>query len=311
MKARVEGNGLAKLSAARTALSKAKDLKEVLRVRDVAEAVRSYAKAAKLGVDIQADGWEIKLLAEQKAGAMLKEMEKSGERVKRQGGDRSSKPQLQDLGIDKTQSSRWQKLTEIPEPVIAEYKARAIEQGDPSTAGLMRHIGSGPIIAGRHTGEIEWYTPEKYIESVRKVMGGIDLDPASSDKAQKVINAKKYYTAREDGLTKEWAGRVFLNPPFKMPGIKAFVDKLCDAWESAEISSAILLTNDNTDTSWWQRAAGCCVVMCLCAGRISFYNAAGEWSAPTNGQTFFYFGKRKKTFQEEFGAYGTLAITDP
>jgi hypothetical protein len=35
----------------------------------------------------------------------------------------------------------------------------------------------------RGTGENEWYTPAKYIDDARKVLGQIDLDPATSDSA--------------------------------------------------------------------------------------------------------------------------------
>jgi hypothetical protein len=40
------------------------------------------------------------------------------------------------------------------------------------------------------TGENEWYTPKQYIEAARKVLGEIDLDPATSEKAQETIGAK-------------------------------------------------------------------------------------------------------------------------
>jgi hypothetical protein len=35
------------------------------------------------------------------------------------------------------------------------------------------------------SGQVEWYTPTKYIDLAREVLGAIDLDPASSDIAQR------------------------------------------------------------------------------------------------------------------------------
>ncbi|GAH45645.1 unnamed protein product, partial [marine sediment metagenome] len=48
------------------------------------------------------------------------------------------------------------------------------------------------------SGENEWYTPKIYIDAARAVMGDIDVDPASSEIANKIIRAKIYYTAQDD-----------------------------------------------------------------------------------------------------------------
>lgn len=66
----------------------------------------------------------------------------------------------------------------------------------------------------------EWYTPKRYIEAARKVYGEIDLDPASSFEANRIVQAKLFYDQTTDGLTKTWkANTVWLNPPYCKAGI--------------------------------------------------------------------------------------------
>ena len=86
-------------------LAKAETVDDVKDIRDKAEALRVYAKQAGYGLDVQNRVAEMKLRAERKAGELLKD-HGFGEH----GGDRksSSMPLLEDLGIERTQSNRWQ-----------------------------------------------------------------------------------------------------------------------------------------------------------------------------------------------------------
>lgn len=69
----------------------------------------------------------------------------------------------------------------------------------------------------------EWYTPKEIISS----LGDFDLDPCAP------INplwqtAKIMYNKNDDGLSKEWIGRVFMNPPYSRPLIEQFVRKMAE-----------------------------------------------------------------------------------
>ena len=163
-------------------------------------------------------------------------------------------------------------------------------------------------IADKMTGDEESYTPEQYLESARKVMGGIDLDPASNDMAQEDVQAGTYYTVEHDGLSKEWFGRMWMNPPYTARVINQFIDKAVKHFHAGEISQAIILTNNNTDTSWFHQGAGASSAICFTAGRINFLKRDGSTSSPTNGQSFFYLGDDVDKFKAEFSQYGLVMV---
>jgi phage N-6-adenine-methyltransferase len=162
-------------------------------------------------------------------------------------------------------------------------------------------------IHGILTGEVEWYTPPQYIESARKVMGSIDLDPATSLVAQRNVDASRFFTAEHDGLIQDWSGNVWLNPPYKMPFIKAFTEKIAESWRDGSLNAGVLLTNSATDTSWWHAAANASTAICFTRGRIKFLHADGTpGKSPAHGQTFFYFGRTPDIFRQEFSQYGLV-----
>lgn len=152
-------------------------------------------------------------------------------------------------------------------------------------------------MASRMTGNSENYTPKNIIDKVREVLGEIDLDPASCDLAQETVQATKYYTKETDGLDKPWKGRIFLNPPYGAE-IKQFTNKLID--ELPNIESAILLTNDQTDTDWWQKCAKNASLIFMKDGRFNFYTSTNDKTSPMNGQTIFYYGKNSARFNSVF-----------
>jgi phage N-6-adenine-methyltransferase len=155
-----------------------------------------------------------------------------------------------------------------------------------------------------YTGNNEWYTPAKYIEAARVVLGAIDLDPASCDTAQEVVRASKYFTAAADALKQEWSGCVWLNPPYSRGLISNFVSKLCLEYNSGRVTSAVMLTNNYTETRWWHGAAESAAAICFTRGRVKFYKPEGEIGAPPDGQTFFYFGNYPERFAKVFRNFG-------
>lgn len=163
-------------------------------------------------------------------------------------------------------------------------------------------------IVDKMTGDEESYTPVQYLESARVVMGGIDLDPASNDMAQQDVQAATYYTVHDDGLSQEWHGRLWMNPPYTARVINQFIDKAVKHYLAGEVTQAIILTNNNTDTSWFHQCAGAASGICFTAGRINFLKPDGSKSSPTNGQSFFYLGDNLAGFNAEFSQYGLVMI---
>lgn len=56
----------------------------------------------------------------------------------------------------------------------------------------------------------EWLTPPDLIAA----LGPFDLDPCSPGDRRPWDTAARHYSIEDDGLRQEWAGRVWLNPPY-------------------------------------------------------------------------------------------------
>ena len=162
----------------------------------------------------------------------------------------------------------------------------------------------GTVRGTEGTGEFERYTPSLYIEAAREVLGQIDLDPATSKYAQRTVKAKACFTADDDGLEREWHGRVWLNPPYHRELAPRFIDKLIAELAEGRVSEAIVLTNNSTDTEWFRSAADVCAAICFTTGRIHFEVPNGEPVMPTQGQAFFYFGRGIRKFVGVFQTIG-------
>lgn len=179
--------------------------------------------------------------------------------------------------------------------VVDEYKAPI----QPTTRPENIHVSDDSY---------EWYTPAEYIEAARRVMGGIDTDPASCETANSVVQADTYYTLDDDGLLQTWTGNVWLNPPYNMPWIERFIDKAIETYLSDANRSVMVLTNNSTDTGWFHRLLSLGSV-CLTRGRIRFWSIGGEVLATRQGQAIFYLGPNKDVFAKEFSAFGAVVRT--
>ena len=129
-----------KLNVARQLLSEAKNLDDILHIRDIAEAARVYAQAAKLGLENQNEAAEVKIRAERKAGEMLAQIEKQpGARNDIEPRNTMLQGVMKNADIDRMQSSRWQAIASLPEEVFEEHIAETKAEGkELTTAGVIK-----------------------------------------------------------------------------------------------------------------------------------------------------------------------------
>lgn len=154
-------------------------------------------------------------------------------------------------------------------------------------------------------GTVEWYTPPAIIELARTVLGGIDLDPASNDTAQRWIQAQTYYTA-DTPLQAPWAGRVWLNPPFD--DTPAWVARLEREFMRGDVSAAILLVNSAPGYAWWEDLWRRRPV-CMLRERLRFWTPEGKPGGQAKkGQTIAYFGFDNRAFIETFAPLGRVIL---
>ena len=186
------------------------------------------------------------------------------------------------------------------EPEKQEEIAQRMEQGEPPKA-VIEEVRKRPHVAN-NSGNNEWYTPAEYIEAARFAMGSIDLDPASSEIANRIVKAAVFYTAESSGLEQKWTGNVWLNPPYASDLIGKFIDKLIA--ERRNFRQAIVLVNNATETEWFSKLISVASAVCFPKSRVKFYMPNGKTGAPLQGQAVVYIGENGQAFLKAFRDFG-------
>lgn len=183
------------------------------------------------------------------------------------------------------------------------------------------------------SGDFEYYTDPEIVNAARRVMGGIDLDPASSEIANQTVGATCYFSAEDNKqiktLERNWGYRetpfrVWMNHPFSrgenacvkngvgeykckkkvcqergfhidegIPGNADWVNKLVSEFNAGHVSQACCITFAATSEDWFQPLYG--GFMCYLSPRTNYYLPNGKKKkGVTKGSVVTYFGPKER-----------------
>ncbi len=142
--------------------------------------------------------------------------------------------------------------------------------------------------------KIEWLTPPELV----KKLGEFDLDPCSPVNAP-FVHAATNYTIEDNGLSKQWFGRVFLNPPYGKH-LHLWLGKLKNHGNGIAIVFARTETKCFFENVWNSANA-----LLFVKGRIRFYHVSGvQGGTPGAPSVFVAYGKENALALKNSGIEG-------
>lgn len=157
------------------------------------------------------------------------------------------------------------------------------------------------------SGQVEWYTPENIVEAARRCMGGIDLDPASSEAANVIVSATRYYTVADDGLSLPWYGLVWMNHPYSKINNLRWIPKLIAEYRSGNVTQACMICFASTSEGWFQPLYD--FPICFTNKRIPFTPGSGQReSGSQKGSAIVYLGPNVDRFAAAFHGLGRVML---
>lgn len=177
-----------------------------------------------------------------------------------------------------------------------------------------------------------WYTPLDILRAARTVLGPIDLDPASDVEGNTLVEAARYITAFEDGLTAGWSDgtpvTIWLNPPGTLrkpkghragpeqrPLPKLFWEKLMRLRDAGMLRHAIVAAfslEQFQQSQNWQGLAMIELPFCIPSKRTKWLPGQGEEADdPTHAAAFVYVPgilDGTTAFVREFEMFGGVVV---
>jgi len=131
----------------------------------------------------------------------------------------------------------------------------------------------------------DWETPADFYNQLDAEFG-FTLDPCASSSSAK---CSSFYTADDDGLSKDWKGHtVFMNPPYGRK-IGNWIQK---AYEEGEKSNTrvVALIPARTDTKYWHNYCMKATEIRFVKGRLKFGQGNAKNSAPFPSAVVIFSG---------------------
>lgn len=148
---------------------------------------------------------------------------------------------------------------------------------------------------------MEWYTPKSIFDSLNT---WFDLDPASPKGGLPWIPASFFYSKEDDGLSKEWNGFVWCNPPY---------GKDTHKWlkRMSEHRNGIALVFSRTDCSWYHDYVKNADAILFIKGRIRFVDEMGkQGGSPGTGSMLVGYGKKAVKTLTKAKSLGHLVLNE-
>lgn len=186
-----------------------------------------------------------------------------------------------------------------------------------------KHQSFKLMVSSEHN---DWITPTELLDTVREFYGGvIDLDAASSEIANRVVEATHYIS--DDSLNICWSipegakPNVWINPPYGKIGAfsrqQLFLDKAIKEWEQGHIHQAIVLCKNALGYLWFENTWRILPSVFL-RDRPSFirYNEKEDnfYVYPfmdKRASVLFYIGDNVEGFHKHFGKLGRCIHAEP
>lgn len=113
----------------------------------------------------------------------------------------------------------------------------------------------------------DWYTPPEIFAALGL---RFDLDPCSPGPGH-WVPADRIYTKADDGLSRPWAGLVFMNPPFgsrngHVPWLTRFLDH----------GNGVAIVRAYTSSGWWHEHMPRAEAILFPAGKTKFIRPDGS-----------------------------------
>jgi phage N-6-adenine-methyltransferase len=128
------------------------------------------------------------------------------------------------------------------------------------------------------------------VRDIARDFGPFDLDPCATPRTAK---APHFFTVREDGLRRNWHGRVFLNPPYSKPA--PWLEKAIEETSRGRASLVVALLPCDTSTGWFHELVKDRAEIRWIRGRVCFLGWMGTPIDRPRQGNFFAIYRAEKT----------------